>query len=188
MSLNPSPLVSIVAPCHNEAGLIDAFMARLLPLCAALSRFRFEIVFVDDGSSDATEAVIARLCAEHAHVKGVALSRNFGHQRAITAGLDFCAGDYVIVMDADLQDPPELIPNMLGKLEEGYDVVHAVRADRTVDSFCKRATAKLFYAFMRRWVLPDLVENAADFKGFNRRVLDALRRYPERVQFLRGLF
>lgn len=168
--------------------MLDAFMERLAPVTERLPQFHFEIVFVDDGSTDATEAVIARLSTARPQVRGVSLSRNFGHQRAITAGLDFCKGEYIIVIDADLQDPPELIPDILARLEEGFDVVHTVRADRSVDSCSKRRSAKFFYAFMRRWVLPDIVENAGDYKGFNRRVLDALRRYPERVRFLRGMF
>ncbi len=188
MSSGSPRYVSVVVPCHNEADTLDAFLTRVTPIFERLPRFSFEIVLIDDGSTDATEAVIARLCAANPGVKGVSLSRNFGHQRAITAGLDYCMGDYIIVIDADLQDPPELIPDVLAKLEEGFDVVHTVRTDRSVDSFWKRKSAKLFYALMRRWVLPEIVEDAADYKGFTRQALEALRAYPERVRFLRGMF
>lgn len=179
--------VCVVAPCHNEGGLLAHFVQRVKALELNPSQFDLDILLIDDGSSDDTGQVIARLAAEDTSIKGVILSRNFGHQRAIAAGLDYADADYVVVVDADLQDPPELVPEMVAQLEAGYDVVHAVRVDRSVDSMPKRVTAQLFYAFMRRWVLPELVENAADFKAFNRRALDALQRYREHVRFLRGL-
>lgn len=179
--------VCVVAPCHNEGGLLAHFVERVKALQLDLPQFDLEVLLIDDGSTDDTEGVIARFAAGDTTIKGVILSRNFGHQRAIAAGLDYVDADYVVVMDADLQDPPELVPAMLAQLESGYDVVHAVRIDRSVDSIPKRVSARLFYAFMRRWVLPELVENAADFKAFNRRALDALRDYREHVRFLRGL-
>jgi len=181
-------LVSIVAPCYNEAMVLDAFLACIRKIAEALPEYDFEFVFVDDGSQDGTEALLAREAQSDPRVRLVCLSRNFGHQRAITAGLDLCSGDYVIVMDADLQDPPELIPQMIDQLEAGFDLVHTVRTDRSVDTPAKRLSAKLFYAVMRRWVLPELPEDAGDFKGFNRQVLEALRQYRERVRFLRGAF
>lgn len=179
--------VCVVAPCHNEGSLLAHFVQRVKALEPDLSQFDLDILLIDDGSTDDTGQVIARLAAEDTSIKGVILSRNFGHQRAIAAGLDYVDADYVVVMDADLQDPPELVPEMVAQLDAGYDVVHAARVDRSVDSVPKRVTAQLFYAFMRRWVLPELVENAADFKAFNRRALDALQRYREHVRFLRGL-
>ena len=179
--------VCVLAPCFNEAGSIEKFVSRVKAVATQFPAFDFEILLIDDGSRDGTDAIIARLAMGDPAIRGVILSRNFGHQRAIVAGLDVCDADYVVVIDADLQDPPELIPQMLDRLEEGYDVVHAVRADRSVDSFIKRTTARGFYAFMRRWALPELVENAADFKAFNRRAFDALMKYREHVRFLRGL-
>lgn len=179
--------VSLVAPCYNEAEVIEAFLTRVRAVAAGLPEYAFEFLFVDDGSTDETAAIIARLSREDERVCGVSLSRNFGHQRAITAGLDFCTGDYVVVIDADLQDPPEAIPAILGKLRGGADLVHTVREDRRSDSISKRWSANLFYRFMRHWVLPELPVNAADYKGFNRRVLRAVQRYPERVRFLRGM-
>lgn len=188
MPESPKKTVSLVVPCYNEAAMVGAFIAHMEPIIAPLAGYTFEYIFVDDGSHDDTEKEIAALAAGDPRIKGVSLSRNVGHQRAITAGLDFCGGEYVIILDADLQDPPELVPRILEQLEAGFDVVHTVRADRRADTFAKRATAKLFYLFMRRWVLPELTENAGDCKGFNRRALLALRQYRERVRFLRGLF
>lgn len=186
MNDSPKKMVSIIAPCYNEAAGLEEFLARLRTVTDALPQFAFEFILVDDGSTDDTEALLARRAGMDPRLKILCLSRNFGHQRAITAGLDFCTGDYAIILDADLQDPPELIPEILDKLEEGYDVVHTIRKDRSVDSFAKRSFAKLCYWGMRRWVLPELKENAGEFKGMNRRILDALQHYRERVRFLRG--
>jgi dolichol-phosphate mannosyltransferase len=158
------------------------------PIASGLDHYAFEFLFIDDGSTDATAALVRAEATVDPRVKLVQLSRNFGHQRALTAGLDFCTGDYIIILDADLQDPPELIPRILERLEEGFNLVHMVRTDRRVDTAFKRHSAKLFYAVMRRWVLPEMPENAGDFKGFDRNVLNALSHYRERVRFLRGAF
>jgi len=180
--------VSIVVPCYNEAGTLHQFLSALRSVAANLTAYDFEFLFVDDGSADDTEPLLLREGAADPRVRLLCLSRNFGHQRAITAGLDSCSGDYVVVMDADLQDPPALIPEMLSHLENGCDLVHTVRENRQTDTFLKRFTAHVFYAVMRRWVLPDMPENAADFKAFNRKVLVVFQQYRERVRFLRGLF
>ena len=188
MSSEPKKCVSLVAPCYNEEAVVDAFLDRVRPIASELSRYEFEFFFVDDGSRDATLGILQERAQSDDRIRVVSLSRNFGHQRAITAGLDFCTGDFIIVIDADLQDPPELIPRILELLTEGYDLVHTVREDRRSDSFAKRVTARLFYAGMRRGILPELPENAGDFKGFNREVLKVFRQYRERVRFLRGIF
>jgi len=180
--------ISLVIPCYNEASALSAFYSRASRVAEDLSAFDMEFLFVDDGSTDNTEAVLRGLASRDGRIKLLFLSRNFGHQRAITAGLDHCIGDYIVVLDADLQDPPELIPKMVALLDEGYDLVHTVRTDRSVDPLFKRISAKLFYAMMKRWVLPELPENAGDFKVFNRKVLDALKDYRESVRFLRGAF
>lgn len=179
--------VSIIAPCYNEAAGVAAFLDALAAVADEAGAYDFEFVLVDDGSRDETEAVLRARIETDPRVRVVALSRNHGHQRAITAGLDFCAGDYAIVMDADLQDPPALIPAILAALDDGWDVVHTVRRGRRSDGPMKRLTAWGFYRVMRRWVLPELPENAGDFKGFNRRARLALAAYGERVRFLRGL-
>jgi dolichol-phosphate mannosyltransferase len=180
--------VSIVVPCYNEAGTLHQFLSALRSVAADLTACDFEFLFVDDGSVDDTESLLMQEMAADPRVRLLCLSRNFGHQRAITAGLDSCSGDYVVVMDADLQDPPALIPEMLALLDNGYDLVHTVRENRRTDTFLKRSTAHGFYTVMRRWVLPDMPENSADFKAFNRRVLTVFLQYRERVRFLRGLF
>lgn len=180
--------VSLVVPCYNEADALDAFLDAVRIVAASLPQYDWEFLFVDDGSTDATELLLLREGAADPRVKAVFLSRNFGQQRAISAGLDLCSGDFVVILDADLQDPPTLIPAMLDMLERDADVVHAVRTDRSADSAPKRIPARCFYALMRRWVLPELVRDSGEFKAFNRPVLDALRQYPERVRFLRGLY
>ena len=180
--------VSIVTPCYNEGAGLHAYMDAVCAVARRLPRYQFEFLFVDDGSEDDTGDVLCERATDDPRVRVVSLSRNFGHQRAIVAGLDFCSGDYIIVADADMQDPPELFSAIIAELEQGADVVHMVRSDRRVDSWPKRATAATFYAVMRRWVLPELRRNSGDFKGFNRRALEALRMYRENVRFLRGLF
>lgn len=188
MGISAVKTISIVTPCYNEAAGIGAYLDAVLGVAGRLPDYQFEFLFIDDGSEDDTCVALQARAAEDRRVKIVALSRNFGHQRAIVAGLDYCAGDFIIVADADMQDPPELFSAIIAELERGADVVHMVRSDRSVDSWPKRATAAAFYAFMRRWVLPELRPNSGDFKGFNRRALQALLLYRENVRFLRGLF
>jgi len=188
MDQPPRKRVSLIVPCCNEAGVLDAFLARVNAVRAGLGAYTFEVLFIEDGSTDDTWAALCAVAALDPSVRAVRLSRNFGHQRALAAGLDFCTGDYGIILDADLQDPPELIPVILEQLEAGADVVHTVRTDRRVDSAFKRLSAAFMYAFLRRWVLPELPRNAGLYKGFNARALGALRQYRERVRFLRGIF
>lgn len=180
--------VCIVAPCYNEEAVLPAFIARVLEIAAGLPNYTVSLLLVDDGSRDATCEVIRAHAASDPRVRGVFLARNYGQQRAITAGLDCCDADYVIVMDSDLQDPPELLPEILAKLEAGFNVVHTVRADRSVDAPSKRFSAQLFYSLMRRWALPELPYNAGDYKGLDRAAVQAFRQYRERVRFLRGIF
>jgi len=176
MSDSHDRLVSIVVPCYNEEEMIIPFLERMRAVSrggierdtAGLPGYSFEYVFVDDGSRDGTSARIAEEADRDPRVRLIRLSRNFGHQRAITAGLDFCRGDFAVVIDADLQDPPEIIPKILERLSGDCDIVHMVRAERKVDSIAKRLSARVFYATMRRYVLPELPEDAPDFKGFNR--------------------
>ncbi|MFM1920299.1 MAG: hypothetical protein RLZZ303_1933 [Candidatus Hydrogenedentota bacterium] len=184
----PQRMLTLVVPCLNEADGIGPFLSRCAEVELACPAYQFDYLFVDDGSTDATWEQITRLAAENARVRGLRLARNYGQQRAISAGLDACDADAVAILDADLQDPPELLKEMLAAFEAGADVVHAVRVDRESDAAFKRLSAKLFYAVMRRWVLPSLPENAGDFKLISRRALEAYRAYGERVRFLRGIF
>jgi polyisoprenyl-phosphate glycosyltransferase len=177
-------LLSVVAPIYNEEALIDEFYARV---CAALENLRFELVLVDDGSSDGSPAILERLAATDPRVRVVYLSRNFGHQTALTAGLDHARGDAVVMIDADLQDPPELIEQMLDHWRAGCDVVYAVRAEREGESRFKLATARWFYSLFDKLAQVELQHNSGDYRLLDRSALDALLSMRERNRFLRGM-
>src|SRR5689334_4284451 len=144
-------LVSIVIPVYNEAVGLAPLMARLRPAAQRMDA-EYEVIFVNDGSTDESGGILSEMGRQDPRIKVLSFSRNFGHQAAITAGLDFANGDAAIVMDADLQDPPELLPDMLRLMLQGYDVVSAQRQARPGDGFWKRRTASAFYWFMRRFV------------------------------------
>jgi dolichol-phosphate mannosyltransferase len=177
-------LLSVVAPMHNEEGNARAFYERV---CRALEGVEFELVLADDGSKDATPAILAELAAADDRVKVITLSRNFGHQAALTAGLDHARGDAVVMMDSDLQDPPEVVPRMLEAWRSGVDVVYAVRESREGETRFKLTTARLFYRLMARIARIELPLDAGDFRLMDRRALDALLGMPERNRFLRGM-
>jgi dolichol-phosphate mannosyltransferase len=177
-------LLSVVAPVYNEEALIDEFYSRV---CSALDGHRFELVLVDDGSSDGSSAALERLASADPRVHVVFLSRNFGHQTALTAGLDHAGGDAVVMLDADLQDPPELIPKMLDHWRAGCDVVYAVREHREGESRFKLATARWFYSLFDKLAQVELQHNSGDFRLLDRRPLDALLAMRERNRFLRGM-
>lgn len=180
------PLISVVAPCYNEAETVDAFFEAMT---AALSSgdFDYELVFVDDGSSDATMARLSAL-AGRPGVRVVALSRNFGKEAALTAGLDHARGDAVVVMDVDLQDPPALIHEFVAKWREGFDVVYGTRSDRTSDTAAKRITAEGFYRLFNKISGVKIPENTGDFRLMDKRVVAAIKSLPERSRFMKGLF
>jgi dolichol-phosphate mannosyltransferase len=177
-------LLSVVAPMYNEEATAAAFYGRV---CEALEGIPFELVVVDDGSSDTTAEILDRLAAADPRVRVIYLSRNFGHQTAITAGLDHAAGDAVVMIDADLQDPPEVIPTLLEHWHSGADVVYAVRERREGETRFKLATARLFYRLMSGMSNIDLQENSGDFRLMDRRALDALLAMRERSRYLRGM-
>jgi glycosyltransferase involved in cell wall biosynthesis len=177
-------LLSVVAPVYNEEALIDEFYART---CAALQGLEFELVLVDDGSSDGTPAKLEWLADSDPRVHVVFLSRNFGHQTALTAGLDHATGDAVVMLDADLQDPPELITTMLERWQAGCDVVYAVREHRAGESRFKLSTARWFYKLFDRLTQVNLQHNSGDFRLLDRQALDALLSMRERNRFLRGM-
>jgi glycosyltransferase involved in cell wall biosynthesis len=177
--------VSVVVPCFNEDGNIAELYAQL---CGAVKEYRdVEFVFVDDGSTDRTEEILEQLAAKDARVRPLALSRNFGHQFALKAGLDHAEGDCVISLDADLQHPPSLIPALITKWSEGYDVVYTVREDDPSLPWHKRATSKLFYRLMSRLSSVEIHPGAADFRLLDREVVDVLRQCGENHLFIRGL-
>jgi dolichol-phosphate mannosyltransferase len=177
-------LLSVVAPVYNEEPLIEEFYARI---CSALEGLPFELVLVDDGSSDASAVLLHQLASGDPRVRVVYLSRNFGHQTALTAGLDHARGDAVVMLDADLQDPPELIPRMLDHWRAGCDVVYAVRQQREGESRFKLATARWFYRLFDKLAQVELQHNSGDFRLLDRRAMDALLSMRERSRFLRGM-
>jgi polyisoprenyl-phosphate glycosyltransferase len=177
-------LLSVVAPVYNEEGTIEEFYARV---CTALEGYPFELVLVDDGSTDGSPALLDGLAGNDPRVRVVFLSRNFGHQTALTAGLDHARGDAVVMLDADLQDPPELICTMLDNWRAGCDVVYAVREQRSGESHFKLRTAKWFYSLFDRLAQVELQHNSGDFRLLDRRALDALLSMRERNRFLRGM-
>jgi dolichol-phosphate mannosyltransferase len=177
-------LLSIAAPMHDEEDTAAAFHARVV---AALEGIDFELVIVDDGSRDGTGPVLADLARADERVKVITLSRNFGHQAALTAALEHTTGDVVVMLDGDLQDPPELIPDMVDRWRGGADVVYAVRAARKGETAFKRTTASWFYRMFRRLADIDLTPESGDFRLMDRRALDALLAMPERNRFLRGM-
>ena len=177
-------LLSVVAPVYDEQDTIREFHGRI---CAALSEIPFELVMVDDGSKDSSAEALASLAAEDPRVRVIFLSRNFGHQTALTAGLDHAVGNVVVMLDADLQDPPELIPTMLDSWRSGSDVVYAVRHHRDGESRFKLATANWFYRLFDWLASVHLNHNSGDFRLLDRTALDAVLSMRERNRFLRGM-
>ena len=188
MSNRARPVLSLVVPLYNEAGNVAPLLERIGTVVDRLrDEFDYEIVLVNDGSTDDTAAAIRREMERRPHIVLVNLSRNFGHQLAATAGLEMAVGDAVVLMDGDLQDPPELIEAFLQRWREGYDVVYAVRRTRPGESRFKLLTARAFYRIINRLTKIAIPLDAGDFRLMSRRVVDALRRSPERNRFLRGM-
>ena len=184
MSARELRLLSVVAPMLNEEGLAAEFCTRA---GAALADLPYEIVVVDDGSSDATPAILDRLADEDPRIRVLHLSRPFGHQMALTAGLDHARGDAVVMIDGDLQDPPELIPDLVERWRDGADIVVAKRRAREGETRFKIATARLFYRVFARLAGMELAHDSGDFRLMDRAPLDALLSMPERSRFLRGM-
>src|SRR3712207_1378848 len=176
--------LSVVAPLYDEEQTAEAFHARVV---TALEGLAFELVLVNDGSRDRTPQILDALAAADPRVRVVHLSRNFGHQAALTAGLEHARGDVVVMLDADLQDPPELIPTMLERWADGADVVYAVREARAGETRFKLLTARLFYRVFQRMASVPLEPDSGDFRLMDRRALDALLCMEERSRFLRGM-
>lgn len=179
--------LSVVVPMYNEDQVAALFVERILPILSRITP-DFEILCVNDGSRDGTMEVLRAIHLRESRLKIIDLSRNFGKEVALTAGLDHATGDAVVPIDADLQDPPELIEELVRGWQNGADVVLAIRRDRSSDSRFKRVTAHLFYQFMRRIGEIQIPSNAGDFRLMDRRVVDALKRLPERTRFMKGLF
>lgn len=179
--------LSIVVPAYNEEAVIERFHRRLCDALAPL-QLQFEVIYVDDGSTDRTPAILSHLCSQEPSVGYLRFSRNFGKETALTAGIHHARGDAVVVIDADLQDPPELIEQMLHAWQGGVDVVNMRRSSRAGETVVKRATAHLFYRFINRLADVPIPPDVGDFRLLSRRAVDALNRMPERNRFMKGLF
>ena len=184
MSGDSAPLISVTAPVLNEEEVLPVFYERV---SSALEGMDYELVLVDDGSDDTTPAILERLAEEDERVKVVHLSRRFGYQAAVAAGLDHCEGDAVVTIDSDLQDPPELIPQLIKEWQEGSDVVYAVRETREGEGRLKLVTARWFTKIFTRLAELDVPANVGDFRLLSRRAVEALKRMPERNRFMRGM-
>jgi glycosyltransferase involved in cell wall biosynthesis len=178
--------VSVAIPVFNEAQALPLLFAELRPVLDGLG-CEYELLFINDGSTDESLAILTREASADRRIKILDFSRNFGHQAALTAALDFCGGDAVIIMDADLQDPPDLLPEMLRVYHEGYDIVSPQRVAREGESWFKRKTASLFYGLMRRLAEERVAPEVGDFRLFSRRAVLALRQLREQHRFLRGM-
>jgi dolichol-phosphate mannosyltransferase len=181
------PLLSVVVPVYNEVDGLEELWRRVTAACGDAAVTSYELVLVNDGSTDGTLERAARIAAGDPHVTVLDLARNYGHQVALSAGLAFCRGGRVLVIDADLQDPPELLGPMMKKMDEGYDVVYCQRTQRSGESRFKLFTASMFYRLLRRLSDTHMVENAGDFRLMSRRAVDHLNTMPERVRFIRGM-
>ena len=177
--------ISVIIPVYNEEENIELLFNRLSAVCASLTD-SYELIFVNDGSRDASIDKIKDLAKKHEQVRFLHLSRNFGHQIAVTAGLDYSRGDAVVIIDADLQDPPELIAEMIAKMEDGYDVVYAKRKQRKGESIFKKWTAKLFYRILSKITNVHIPVDTGDFRVVSRTIVDLLKEMPEQNKFLRG--
>jgi dolichol-phosphate mannosyltransferase len=178
-------LISVVAPVFNEHSTLPELHRRLTEVLGPLAPY--EVVLVDDGSSDGSWDTLLALAARDPHLRLLRLSRNFGHQAALSAGLDAARGDAIVLMDADLQDPPEVIPQLVGKWREGFDVVYAIRGEREGEPRLRLASISLFYRLLYRITSTEIPQNVGDFRLLSRRAADAITAMPERARFLRGM-
>jgi dolichol-phosphate mannosyltransferase len=177
---------SIVAPVYNELDNLTELTRRVREVMSAL-RETWELVLVDDGSTDGSTDRIRELAKLDEHIRPVIFARNFGHQIAVTAGLDYARGDAVIIIDADLQDPPEVIPDLIAKWREGYEVVYAVRAEREGETWFKKVSAAIFYRIIFRITDVKIPLDTGDFRLLDRKVVDVINRMREKHRFLRGM-
>jgi glycosyltransferase involved in cell wall biosynthesis len=184
----PPPALSVVVPVFNEQEVLAETHRRLRAACAATVGDDFEIVYVDDGSRDRTWAMLGEIAGTDANIVAVGLSRNFGHQLALSAGLELCRGERILMIDADLQDPPELLGAMMEKMDAGADIVYGQRTERRGETAFKRGTAAAFYRLLDRVTDVDIPQDTGDFRLVTRQVLEALKQLPESHRFVRGLF
>ena len=180
-------LLSVIIPCYNEEPVLRATHERLTGVLTELPWLDYELLYVNDGSMDHTQQILTQLQLHDPHVRVLRLSRNFGHQIAVTAGLEAASGDAVVVIDADLQDPPEVIPDMIKLWRDGNDVVYGIRVEREGESTFKLWTAKIFYRLINRLSETKMPLDAGDFRLLDRKVVEVIKTMPERARFLRGM-
>ncbi len=179
-------VISVVVPVYNEEEVVFESYKRLKGVMESLNE-PYEMIFVNDGSRDATPVIVRHICETDPTVHFIDFARNFGHQTAITAGMDYSSGDAVVVIDADLQDPPEVIPEMIAKWREGYDVVYGKRAERKGETMFKRFTSAAFYRVLSSFTDVDIPVDTGDFRLIDRKVCDALKQVKERNRYVRGI-
>jgi dolichol-phosphate mannosyltransferase len=183
----PRMLLTVVVPCFNEQEVIGEAVRRLQQFGSAVDGLDVEFIFVDDGSRDDTRTLLRGFAREDGRIKVIGFARNFGHQVAVTAGIDAARGDAVVLIDADLQDPPEVVHQMIAKWREGYDVVYGSRTERAGESAFKVGTARAFYRLLNRLSDVPIPLDTGDFRLMSRAVVDTLRAMPERDRFVRGM-
>jgi glycosyltransferase involved in cell wall biosynthesis len=177
--------LSIIIPIYNEEGNLNLLYERISKVAASITN-DYELIFINDGSRDNSLQMIVSMAVSDQHVRYINFSRNFGHQIAVTAGIDHCSGDAVAIIDADLQDPPELIVELYNKMKEGYQVVYARRRSRSGESFMKKFTAKMFYRILAKITSIKIPVDTGDFRIMHRKIIDVLKQMPEQQKYLRG--
>ena len=180
--------ISVVVPMYYEEAMVDACYSELKKVLDNLKNYDYEIVFVNDGSKDKTLPLLEKIAKKNKQVKIISLSRNFGHQAAVSAGLKYTSGNAIIIIDADLQDPPKVIPEMVKLWEGGYEVIYGKRKLRKGESFFKLFTAKMYYKFLNHMSSVDIPKDTGDFRLVDRKVVNVMNSLPEHNKFLRGLF
>ena len=185
--MDKKPVISIVCPCFNEEQVIEIFLEHIERVLEKIEK-KYEIIFINDGSLDDTLTILLEMKNKHNNIRILNLSRNFGKEAALTAGLEHSSGDIIIPIDVDLQDPPELILSFIKKWEEGYDVVLAKRVNRTSDSFAKKFSAEFFYKIHNKISDISIPPNVGDYRLMTRKVIQALKKIPENQRFMKGVF
>ena len=180
--------ISIVIPVYNEEDVLSKLNEKLNNLIETVNEYEFEIIFVNDGSKDKSLSILEEMSKSNSNIKVISFSRNFGHQAAVTAGIKHISGDAVVIIDADLQDPPELIPEMLKYWEEGNEVIYGKRKSRKGESVFKLLSAKMFYKTLNSLSDVEIPKDTGDFRLVDRKVIDVINQLPEHNKFLRGLF
>jgi len=181
-----NPVYSVVIPAYNEQEVINEAYKRLTTVMKGMNE-SYELVFINDGSTDDTAQIIAGFCENDPSVRLINFTRNFGHMAAISAGMEHARGDGIFIIDADLQDPPEIFPDMAEKWKEGYHVIYGKRIKRKGESIFKRMSASIFYRFLRRMTSVDLPRDTGEFRMIDRKVCDAVNKLPEKNRYIRGL-